>query len=166
MDKSNKRVSSDLDVVDSKSNKKKVSQNSSLSFQFCLETGPNEVLDSFDIESQQPSFGHVKSTILKTPQTQLQVDRNSLTDTKQPMIKLLFNTERTGLPIVLKTEESVNFDKNFIPEAEKEIFTNDSNSIKINKFEDIRDQVTVQIDGEMTLGSRKWSQPQDAIFAF
>lgn len=59
------------------------------------------------------------------------------------MIKLLFNTERTGLPIVLKTEESVNFDKNFIPEAEKEIFTNDSNSIKINKFEDIRDQVTV-----------------------
>ena len=47
----------------------------------------------------------------------------------QPKVKLLYNTDRTGNPIVLKTEESANFDENLIPEAEKEIFTDDSNSI-------------------------------------
>ena len=92
MDKNNGRSNKTDGFGISKVYKKKVSQNSSLSFQCFPETGPNEALDSFDCDSNQPIFG-IKKAMLKTPQTNLEVNRNSSTKLSQHKDHLLFNTE-------------------------------------------------------------------------
>jgi hypothetical protein len=93
MDKNNGK-SIKTDVVAKSKLYKKVSKNSSLSFQFFPETGPNEALDSFDCESNQPTFGNqIKKALLKTPQTLLEANRNSSTTLSQHKNQLLFNTD-------------------------------------------------------------------------
>ena len=66
----------------------------------------------------------------------LDASRNSSTALAQHKSELIFNTEPRG---ILKTEESANFSEAIHPitQVEKEIFTEDSNSIKIHKFDDI-----------------------------
>ena len=105
-------------------------------------------MDSFDSESQQPSFGvHArgyKKPILKTPQTKQGLEQNSFSNFGHS--KKLFNSEQPGGMVLMKTEGSVTFSDTLKPNPEKEIYTEDSNSIKIHKFED------VQGDGDMSLG--------------
>ena len=92
MDKNNGRSNKTDGLGNSKVYRKKVSQNSSLSFQFFPETGPNEALDSFDCDSNQPIFG-IKKAMLKTPQTKLEANRNSSTTLSQHKNQLLLNTD-------------------------------------------------------------------------